>query len=130
MAEGSRDRRGFIRIPFKTEVKIEADSTVFWSDEEINVSMSGVRLSFKGPIPKPGSACRVSILLKAFENRISIDAGGKIVRSEPGSLAVEFSELDLDSYNHLRQLILNNTEDPERAEQEFINHWGIKRPSL
>ncbi len=44
------------------------------------------------------------------------------------SLAVEFTELDPDSYNHLRRLILSNAKDPEKAEQEFESHWGIRRP--
>jgi hypothetical protein len=68
-------------------------------------------------------------MLSSFESKLLIEADGKIIRSEPSSLAVEFTRLDLDSYHHLRQLILNNTDDPEKAEQEFSSHWGI-RPRL
>jgi hypothetical protein len=68
-------------------------------------------------------------MLSSFESKLLIEADGNIVRSEPSSLAVEFTRLDLDSYYHLRQLILNNTDDPEKAEQEFSSHWGI-RPRL
>jgi hypothetical protein len=51
-----------------------------------------------------------------------------VIRSAPGSLAVSFTELELDSYDHLRRLIMNNTDEPERAEREFLSHWGIRRP--
>lgn len=130
MTNSESDRRGFIRVPFKTEVEIEVDTHVIKSDAQINVSMSGLYLPLSSSTPDPGTSCRVVIILKAFDNRLSIEATGKIIRSNPGSLAVEFTGLDIDSYTHLRQLILNNTEDPEKAEQEFIAHWGIKRPAL
>jgi hypothetical protein len=122
------DRRGFVRVPFNTEVEVETQGTVIRSREEINLSMSGIRLNTNETIPAPGVACRVKIILQASDNRVSLGANGKVVRSAPGSLAVEFSELDLDSYHHLKNLILNNTDEPEKAEREFTSHWGIRPP--
>jgi len=128
MIGGKDDRRGFVRVPFNTEVEVEAQGTIIRSREEINLSMSGIRLNTNEAIPSPGAACRVKIILQASDNRVSLGANGKVVRSAPGSLAVEFSELDLDSYHHLRNLILNNTDEPEKAEREFTSHWGIRPP--
>ncbi len=122
------DRRGFVRVPFNTEVEVEAQGTIIRSREEIDLSMSGIRLNTNEAIPSPGSTCRVKIILQASDNRVSLGAHGKVVRSAPGSLAVEFSDLDLDSYHHLRNLILNNTDEPEKAEREFTSHWGIRPP--
>jgi hypothetical protein len=130
MTNGAQERRGFVRVPFKTEVEIQAALETIRSEADIDVSMSGVRVPYDDHGPEPGTMCRVSIILKASDHRLAIVASGNIIRSEHGSIAVEFTELDLDSYNHLRLLILNNTEDPERAEQEFHTHWGIRRPSL
>lgn len=93
----------------------------------ISVSMSGLRIPYKGALPEPGTACHVAIVLRAFDHRLPIEAAGRIIRSDPGSLAMEFVELDLDSYQHLRQLILNNTDEPEKAEQEFLSNPGIRR---
>ncbi len=126
------DRRNFIRVPFSTEVEIDAGNGPLRSDRDITISMCGMSLSVvdqDAALPPVGAFCRVSVVLQAFENSVIIEAGGKVTRSEPGSLAVEFTELDLDSYHHLRQLILNNTDDPEKAEQEFVAHWGIRQPS-
>jgi len=126
MPEDSIDRRGFIRIPFKTGVEIDAGAFTIRLDTEINVSMGGLRVPFAGAVPQTGTACRVSIVLQASGKRVTIEASGKIVRIGPGSLAIEFTELDPESYQHLKQLILYNAEDAEKAEQEFIAHWGIK----
>jgi hypothetical protein len=90
--------------------------------------MSGIRLSTREAVPPAETPCQVRIALGGSENPVIIDAKGKMVRSQEGSLAVEFTELDLDSYQHLQQLIVNNAVDPERAEQEFSAHRGIRKP--
>jgi hypothetical protein len=120
------ERREFIRIPFNTEVEIDVGGRVIRSNKGINISMSGIHLSTDDSAPSRGTICRVSITLHALENRVTIEAGGKISRSVPGSLAIEFTELEVDSYHHLRRLILLNADEPEKAEQEFIAHWGIR----
>ncbi len=128
MVQHPVDKRDFLRIPFATQVTIRSGDLLIRSEAGINVSMSGLRISTGETAPSAGSLCSVRILLGAHDNRVAIEAKGKIVRSAPGSLAVEFTELDLDSYHHLQQLIINNAEDPEKAEREFVAHWGIRRP--
>ena len=125
------DKRGFIRIPLNSDVEVQVQGRTYRacrSLEGINLSMSGIRLCTGEAIPDAGSACLVKIFLEAPENGLIIEAHGTVMRSEPGSLAVEFTELDLDSYYHLKSLILNNTDEPEKAEKEFQSHWGIRSP--
>ncbi len=128
MSSKSIDRRSFIRIPFKTDVLIKAGDLLIRSNGETDISMSGLRIPYQGAVPD-SAPCRATITLKALQDEVVIEAAGRIIRSAPDSVAVEFTELDLDSYNHLRQLILMNAKDPEKAEEEFDSHWGIKRPS-
>lgn len=129
MENQHQDRRGFTRIPFHTEVEVRAGSSIARSKDGFDVSMSGLSLaveSVDAAVFAPGVPCEIRILLSASAEQVPIEARGVIIRSEPGNLAVEFSELDLDSYQHLRLLILNNTAEPEKAEREFASHWGIK----
>ncbi len=128
--EQGDERRGFVRVPFNTEVIVEGNGNTIQSREGINVSMSGIRLTTSAQIPSPGSSCQVRILLGASESRLPVEARGIVVRSEPGILAVQFTEIDLDCYHHLRQIILNNTDEPEKAEKEFSAHWGIRESPL
>ena len=125
MPEQMGDQREFTRVLFKTNVGVFVEERVIWSDKGINISMRGLRLSTPDPA-SPGAQCRVVIRLSTDNNPTIIEAKGKIVRAGTNSLAVEFTEIDLNSYHHLRQLILLNTDDPEKAEQEFIAHWGIR----
>jgi len=126
------ERRGFVRVPFNTEVVITAGGWSLRAKSGIDVSMSGLHLTGLDLMdtgrPLPGTSVRASIHLQAAGHRELIEADGRIIRSGPGELAVEFIEIELDGYQHLRQLILNNTDDPDRAEQQFNEHRGIRRP--
>jgi hypothetical protein len=132
MHEQHDERRGFVRVPFNTEVVIVAGDWSLRTGNGIDISMSGLHLSgldrTDSGKPLPGTACSTSIHLQASGHRALIEADGRIIRSGPDELAVEFIEIELDGYQHLRQLILNNADDPDRAEQQFNEHWGIRRP--
>jgi len=126
MTVSASDKRGFIRVPFNTEVEVRVEGRTIRSREGIDLSMSGIRLTIGDEPPVACTSCQVKIILQALESGPHIEASGRVIRSAPGSLAIKFEELDLDSYHHLRQLILNNANDPETAEKEFTAHWGIR----
>ena len=128
MVNRHMEKRGFIRVPFNTEVQVRAQGFAIRSQEGINISMSGLRLFTRDAIPPADTPCHVTIQLGGSDFPVIIEAQGKTVRSAEGSMAVKFTELDPDSYHHLRQVIINNTDDPERAEQEMSAHWGIRKP--
>lgn len=126
MANRPSEKREFIRIPFTAEVEINAERGAIRATKGIDIGMGGLHLTAVDAKLAPGALCRVAIILNAVDHGPTLEAGGKVVRSEPGSLAIEFTELDLDSYHHLRRLILLNTDEPDKAEEEFIAHWGIR----
>jgi len=122
------EKRGFIRVPFKTDVEVRVQGRSIRSQADLNISMSGICLSTSEAVPPAETPCQVTIILGKSEEPVIIEAKGKTIRSQAGSLAVEFSELELDSYHHLQQLIINNADNPIRAEREFRAHWGIRTP--
>jgi hypothetical protein len=131
MSNQHDERRGFVRVPFNTEVVLTAGDWSLRVGSGIDISMSGLHLTgldrTDAGRPLPGTSCRASIHLQAAGHRALIEAEGRIIRSGPGELALEFIEIELDGYQHLRQLILNNTDDPDRAEKQFNEHPGIRR---
>lgn len=122
MVDRQAEKRSFIRVPFNTEVQVRAQGSTIRSQEGINISMSGMRLFTREVIPPAETPCHVAILLGGSDYPVIIEAQGKTVRSHEGSLAVKFLELDPDSYRHLRQLIVNNAQEMERAERELSEH--------
>ena len=129
MAPRIEEKRGFMRVPFSTEVEIKAGDHTIRSTSGINISLSGLCLSTEEPTPLAGDACSVKISLGEPDHRVTIKAKGSVIRTGAGQVVVQFSELDFASYHHLRQLIIYNVDDPEQAEREFSSHWEIRRPA-
>ena len=42
-------------------------------------------------------------------------------------IALVFTEVGLEAYEHLHNLVLLNTDDTEKVEQEFNAHLGLKK---
>jgi len=114
-----------MRIPFQAEVVVRAGGLTVRSGGEIDVSMNGLRMSVAGALPPEHASCEAQILLGSVD-RIVITASGTVVRSGPGTLAIHFTEIDPESYQHLSRLILLNADEPEKAEREFREHAGIR----
>lgn len=51
----------------------------------------------------------------------------RVARVHPEGMGVEFVEMPLESYNHLKRMVLLNAPDPNVVEQEFRDHVGLKR---
>jgi len=129
MKKQEGEKREFVRVPFMIGTTVRTKDRTIWSSKTLDVSMNGLCVETTEATPPDGTFCEVEIVLAEAPEPVIIEARGSIVRSEPGTLAVNFSEIDIDSYEHLRQLILNNSEDPEKAEQEFRSHRGIRKPA-
>jgi hypothetical protein len=110
------------------DTAVRTPDRTIWSSNTLDISMNGLRIATSETVPPEGTLCEIEIVLAESPAPVIIEARGTIVRSAAGTLAVHFSEIDIDSYEHLQQLILNNSKDPERAEQEFSTHWGIRKP--
>jgi hypothetical protein len=128
MTDQPEEKREFVRVPFKMGTTVRTRDRTIWSSNTLDISMNGLRIATSETVPPEGTLCEIEIVLAELPAPVIIEARGAIVRSAAGTLAVHFSEIDIDSYEHLQQLILNNAKDPERAEHEFSTHWGIRKP--
>lgn len=123
-----QERREFVRVPFRTTMIVRTAERTIRSTSSLDISLTGLRVAVSGQVPAVGALCEVEIVLADADPPVVIEARGAIVRADAGLMAVHFTEVDLDGFDHLRRLILYNADDPERAEQEFDAHWGIRPP--
>jgi hypothetical protein len=62
------------------------------------------------------------------DGEIEIEVEGVVVHSYAEGTAIQFSKiLGVDSYEHLRNLVLYNAADTEQVEDEFRTHIGLKK---
>ncbi|MBU0550160.1 PilZ domain-containing protein [Myxococcota bacterium] len=121
----SDNRRAFTRIPLEITASLRCGDQAL-ECEVLNLSLSGVLL--KAPTALTlGQGCALILCLGEGEGALELKAQGRIVRSEIEEIGVHFTEVDLDSFHHLRQLILYNAEAPEAVEAEFGQAAGLRR---
>jgi len=124
MSKGS-NLREFSRSPLAVTAVVTSDSGEVASGETRDLSLNGLKIS--SPVVfAEGAACTVALLLKMGQQSLTIDARGIVTRCAGNEMALAFSEVDADSLEHLRNLILYNSPDGELADREFDSHFGLK----
>lgn len=112
------NRRNKTRVPFETQVIVRTPEAELTSQAgSRDISLQGLYVETDRDLPE-GSRCEVEILLTGASTHLSIRVQGRVARKEAGGLAVAFESIDPDSYYHLRNLLMYNSEDPEIIEQE------------
>ena len=120
MEQKGSNRRKVTRVPFDSLVSIrtengEIEATVNSRD----ISIKGIFVQTRQPF-SVGDPCTISIVLGGSTSRESIKAEGKVVRREESGVGIFFESVDLDSFMHLKKLVLYNADDPEEVEKEPI----------
>nr|WP_320190938.1 PilZ domain-containing protein [uncultured Desulfobacter sp.] len=107
------DRRKFSRVIFTTKITIhmldESGQDVHFKAHSKDLSQKGVFVK-TDKRPSLESACQVNVYLSGGIDDIKLEIQGRIVRHTQSGFAVEFKSMDVDTYTHLKTLILYNIE--------------------
>ena len=122
----SKDHREFSRIDIRILAKVTAKGKELVFAGEHDVSMKG--LFVKGKTDwSIGTECEIHLLLEGQNPPVDIRVKGRVQRITEDGIAMLFTEVGLEAYEHLHNLVLLNTDDPEKVEQEFDDHIGLKK---
>ncbi len=108
----------------RRRTRIEAEFTIMLHKGETAAVAESHNLSLKGLLCDPvkgfevGDECEVSITLS--EDAV-IMVNAKVVRSDDGGLAVDFTSMDEMSFTHLRRLIQFNAQDADSIDNELTS---------
>ena len=113
----SMEKRTFARISFKTKAIVrQKDSTVIGIVE--NLSLAGIFLKTPERLGL-NRLVKIELLFTGTSSQISIILDGKITRHENIGMGIEFRNLDLDAFFHLKNLITYNTDKIDKVKKEF-----------
>lgn len=108
------DRRKFSRVTFTTKIVIhipdESGQNVQFEAHSKDLSQKGVFVK-TDERPPLDTACRVNVYLSGGIDDLKLEIQGRIVRHTQTGFAVEFKSMDVDTYTHLKTLILYNIEE-------------------
>ena len=120
------NQREFSRVELNlcAKVKAKGEETVFTGLH--NVSMKGLFIKSKTDW-SVGTECEIHLILDGQNPPSDIKVKGRVQRITEEGIALVFTEVSLEAYEHLHNLVLLNTDDTEKVEQEFKNHLGLKK---
>lgn len=113
------------RAQIMVRAEVSSGKTRVITGSTTNVSLKGVYFMPDQWVPI-GTECRVVIRFAGPSSSLKIEGSGRIVRSEATGLGIEFTEMPVDSLEHLRNLVRYNASDVAQVEREFADHLGIK----
>ncbi len=113
--------RKFSRVPLRIEAFISCRALALKAEVK-NLSLNGISLICREDF-MVGDVARITLYLSGTVRRLdlSISMYGQVLRSGDGVVALQFQEMDLDSFTQLRNIIAYNTGDADRIRAEFIH---------
>jgi hypothetical protein len=121
-------RREFTRVPVHIWGTFKDGERELLTAEVTTLSLRGCYASTFEALPM-GTASALTLFTEDDETALHITVAARVVRSDEDGMGVEFTEMPLESYDHLRMLVLLNSSDPDKVEREFRSHIGLKRAS-
>lgn len=122
----AQNLREFTRIPIHVMVEVKAGEVALKTEKTIDLSMKGVSFLSDTSLPV-GTDCTATILLGNGENSVNIHVNGRVTWVKDSKTAIEFTKIDLDSYEYLQNLVMHNSHaSHDVVEEEIHNHLGLK----
>ncbi len=111
------NRRKHKRVPFEVMATVGSDR-ISVSGMVCDLSMNGMFLTTAETLGGQGPL-EISIFLSGSSSLLSIKLKGRAVRRTVAGIGIEFQEMDLDCFTHLRNIVAQNSEDPDAVFREY-----------
>lgn len=119
------NQRGRIRASFDTEIVIKKDDKIIVSNHTRDISLNGIFVVTKDRL-EVDTICDLTIALNSHVTSLNLRLKAKIVRHSDDGMAVHFEEMELETYQHLKNIVLYNSENPEDFLQQCDERPGFK----
>lgn len=115
------DKRKRTRVHFETQVILKTDvSEIKLGANSSDISMKGMFISTDEKIPA-GTPCNIEIVLSGTTSKLALNIKGMIARQDKDGLGIAFDSMDVDSYFHLKNIVMYNASDPDAIEKEMFS---------
>ena len=115
------EKRKNTRVSFNTHVVLKCNEVEIMAVAgSKDISMKGIFVETDRKLPV-GTQCDVGILLSGTTSTLSLSMKGIIVRDTPTGMGIHFESIEVDSYYHLKNLIMYNSSNPDAIEDEILS---------
>ena len=114
----SEERRENTRVNFHTTATLKFPDNSFENCETRDLSVKGVFV-LDVTDQEVGDECDVELFLSGGTSDLALRMRGEVVRSQDEGVAINFYEVDLDSFYHLKNIVYYNSENPDELEENY-----------
>ncbi len=112
------DKRKFRRVNVRFDVTLSRKKETDVVGTLRDVAVQGIFVTCESSLPM-GAPLDFRIVLHGGIDDVEVLGRGEVVRVEPTGVGVHIKALDIDSVQHLRNIIAFNADDPEEAIEEM-----------
>lgn len=113
------NRRRYARVPLDLECDLELPGNARLSGRTRDVSLKGVFLRSADGLPV-GAPCTATLFFEGRRSELCIEVRGRINRSEPGGMGIEFLSMGMESLDHLKRLVRGGVSTPDPVGQSVL----------
>lgn len=113
------ERRKNTRVEFKTTATVRFDEEVYEQLAIRDLSTRGIFV-LGCTDKKKGQTCVVDLLLSGASSELKLSMKGVVVRTDVEGVGIRLTEIDIDSFFHLKNIIYYNADDPDKLMEDEL----------
>lgn len=117
------DKRRHVRVVFTRTVKVIINSQVLGSYSARNLSLGGLFVEGLTEV-STGETCTIRLHETGLQSSLILTFEAKIVRKEPDGAAIEFTDMEDDSFMFLQTMVLYASDDPVGIAKDFLEDFS------
>jgi hypothetical protein len=115
----TKEKRRTTRVKFHTSVDLKFVDKLYEQCEILDLSVKGVFVLGVTNC-EPGQECEVTLQLSGVSSELKLKMKAKVARVTKDGIGLNFHEVDLDSFSHLKYIVYYNSENPDLLDENYL----------
>ena len=111
------EKRANSRVVFHIRARLDCDGRMI-EGQVHDLSLRGMFLAAEERFTE-GALVEAAVDLTGDSSQLTMTLRGVVTRVETGGVGIQFEDMDVDSFIHLRNIVSHNDGDPEKIMAEF-----------
>lgn len=119
------EQRGRIRAKYDTTISITNGKETISTTSTCDISLNGIFILTKKRFALHDK-CDLTLTLNSKVANLTLRLKCEVIRETNEGFAVTFEEMDIETYQHLKNIVLYNSDDPEAFLKQCQERPGFK----